>query len=364
MSDSGTTTAAAAGGRLRELASRRVAWLTDQRRDAAGEPGSAPALVVLLGREHYVERRRRYPIASRRDLEAVLRQELSGAPPTLTLISPVRDDRREVTFYELKPDAAAQVGRTVWLVPESLALAATLAPGEIATVARAGCRYFVAASGVSQPAGGALASAELFALASGLDAGAVTEVGEHGLRERLLSGLRRLPVDAWLRLRLASQRERQAIDWKPALTLAGAALIGYLALASGYLTLTQNVRAKALDGLGSEVESLLTAQRDVDRMLAEQQGFAAVVAQRRNTYQLWQVVSVAWGKGAELTGVELRDDQLIVRGSAPVATDVLGAVSVIPGVANARFSSPVRTGRQGREEFAISLDLGEVPGRG
>jgi hypothetical protein len=364
MSDSGTTTAAAAGGWLRERVSRRVAWLTDERRDAAGEPGTAPALVVLLGREHYVERRRRYPIASRRDLEAVLRQELSGAAPTLTLVSPVQDDRREVTFYELKPEVTAQVGRTVWLVPESLALAATLAPGEIATVARAGFRYFVAASGTSQPSGGALANAGLYALASGLDAGALTEVGEHGLRERLLTGLRRLPVDAWLRLRLASQRERAAIDWKPAVTLAGAALIGYLALASGYLMLTQHSRAKALDGLGSEVESLLVAQRDVDRMLAEQQGLAAVVAQRRSTYRLWQVASVAWSKGAEIASVELRDDKLIVRGNAPVATDVLGAVSVIPGVANARFSSPVRSGRQGREEFAISLDLGAEPGRG
>ncbi|MCM2311514.1 MAG: hypothetical protein NDI84_08925, partial [Steroidobacteraceae bacterium] len=71
-----------------------------------------------------------------------------------------------------------------------------------------------------------------------------------------------------------------------------------------------------------------------------------------------------WSKGADIASVELRDDQLVVRGNAPVATDVLGAVSVIPGVANARFSSPVRSGRQGREEFAISLDLGAEPGRG
>jgi hypothetical protein len=364
MSETGTTIGNGAGGRLRAWLSRRVTWLTDERRDASGAASAAPSLVVLLGREHYVERRRRYPIAARRDLDAVLRQELAGAPPTLTLIAAPQDDRREVTFYEIKPEASERLGRALWVVPESLAVAATLAAGEVASVERHGLRYFVAANGVSQPAGGALATADLFALASGLDAGRNAELGETGLRERLLDGLRRLPASAWLRLRLPSQRRRLQVEWKPVAMLVAAVLGVYLTLASGYLMLTRHARESELASLGGEVENLLAAQRDVDRMLAEQQGLAAVMAERRSTYRLWQVASVAWGKGAELIGVELLDDQLVVRGNAPVATDVLAAVSAIPGVAEARFSSPVRTGRQGREEFAISLSLAEVAGDG
>ena len=269
MSDSQATSGSATGMKLARLLADRVAWLTDQRRDADGRPSAAPALVVLLGREHYIERRRRYPITAWRDLDAVLRQELVGAPPTLTLVSPVRDDQREVTLFELKAGVLDQVGRAVWLVPESLALARTLTAGEIACVDRAGFRYFVAANGVSQPASGALATAELFALASGLDVGVASQFDATSLRGRLLNGLRRLPADAWLRLRVPSQRVRLQVDWKPVLTVAGAALVGYLALASGYLTFTRQAREAELQDLGGEVETLLTAQRDVDRMLAE-----------------------------------------------------------------------------------------------
>ena len=85
MSETSEGIAGGMAGRLMTTLGNRVVWLTDQRRDAAGLANAAPALVVLLGREHYVERRRNYPISSRRDLEGVLKQELAGAPPALTL---------------------------------------------------------------------------------------------------------------------------------------------------------------------------------------------------------------------------------------------------------------------------------------
>lgn len=123
MNGTDTASADGIGGRLAAALSNRVVWLTDERRDASGAPTAAPALVVLVGREHYTERRRTYPISSRRDLDGVLKQELAGTPPTLTLVAAARDDKREVTFFELKPGAVERAGRCVWLVPESLALA-------------------------------------------------------------------------------------------------------------------------------------------------------------------------------------------------------------------------------------------------
>ena len=227
------------------------------------------------------------------------------------------------------------------LVPESLALAATLPAGRVATVERAGFRYFLASGGVSQPAGGAVTSADLFAMAAGLDASdAVTITGER-LHDRIVSGLRQLKPDTWRQLRMPSLGQRVEIDWQPLATMAGVGLVAYLALGSGYLAVAREAREKELAGLGGEVENLLVAQRDVDRMLSEQAGLAAVMADRRNTYRLWQVVSVAWSKGAQIKSVELRDATLTVRGDAAVAIDVLAAVDAIPGFADAKFSAPV-----------------------
>lgn len=355
----GTTTVVTdgAGGRLARALSGRIAWLTDERRDAAGTPSDAPALVVLLGREHYVERRRTYPISSRRDLDGVLRQELAGAPPTLTLIAPARDDKREVTCFELKPGALERAGRCVWIVPESLALAQTLPPGSVASVERHGLRYFVAANRISQVAAGAVTTAQFFALAAGLDVEEFVEIGADGLRDRLVAGLRRLPVDVWWRFHVPGLRPRLPVDWRPLLAAAAVAGLAYLGLASAYLTLTQKARERELAGLGGQVEELLVAQRDVDRMLAEQQGLAALLAERRPSYRIWHVVSVAWSKGATLRSVELKDTTLTLRGNAKVATDVLAAVAAVPGFSDARFSSPVRMGNLDLEEFTLTLTM-------
>jgi hypothetical protein len=352
------------GVRLRDMLGKRVVWLTDERRDASGSPSRVPALVTVLGREHYVERRRQYPILSRRDLDGVLAQELAGAPPTLTAVLPAHDDKREVAFFEIRPSALERAGPCVWVVPESLALAATL-PGErVATVERQGLRYFLAADGTSQPSGGAVTSADLFALAAGLDSTDGITISAEGLHARLVDGLGRLPAETWLRFRTPSLRPRLAIEWKPIAAMAGVGLTAYLALASGYLMITRNARESELAGLGGEVDRLLVAQRDVDRMLAEQTGVAAVMADRRNTYRLWQVVAVAWSKGAVLTGVELQDATLTLRGSAAVATDVLAGVDAVPGFTDARFSAPVRQSNADREEFTVTLTMQPEAGRG
>jgi hypothetical protein len=353
-----TTDRAAAGGRLHGALRRRIVWLTDQRRDLEGDPGNAAALVAVLGREHYVERRRKYPIHSRRDLEAVLRQELAEAPPTLTLIGEPDQEKREVSFFELRPGVLERVGRAFWLVPESAVLAGTLPRGRVASVERDGYSYFLSANGVSQPAGGTVATAELFALAAGLDSGeAPLSLGRSDLVARLPQGLRSLPTDAWLRFRQPAAARRAPLEWRRIATVAAVALASYLAFASGYLLLTRESREARLAELGPEVDSLLAAQREVDLLAARQAGLDGVLEGRADTYQLWRIVGTAWASGARLSAIELEDFELTLRGSAPAATDVLVALDESPGVTGARFSAPVRGGKGGLEDFAITLRL-------
>lgn len=350
--------------RLFEALRRRVVWVTDARRDTEGRPNDAAALVAVLGREHYQERRRAYPVRGLRDLHRVLALELANAPATLTLIGPLRDDRREVTFFELDPRVLERVGRALWLVPESLPLALTLPAQRVAAVERNGLRYFLAASGVSQLAGGAVSNPTLFALAVGLDADAQSvALGVGELPSRLLQGLRRLPTAAWLRLLSPTLRTSATIAWRPLVTLTAVGLTGYLLLASAYLSLAESLRKKELDGLGPEVAELLETQRQVERLGLEQQALARVLAERRPSYAVWHVAALAWQKGALLEGFALSDGRLTLRGSAPVATEVLGALAADPSVTDARFGAPVRQVVD-REQFLITLTLADGVDRG
>lgn len=347
--------------RLRTVLSRHVVWLTDARRDGLGAPSGAAALVLVLGREHYLERRRQYPVRGWRDLHRVLKLELADAPGTLSVIGPLHEDRREVTFFELRPGSAERIGRALWVVPETAALAAALAPTDVVTVERDGLRYFLAGSGQSQPAGGAIPTAELFALAVGAGVERPIPVWEReAARQRLLSGLRRMRPDAWLRLLRPSLEARWEIAWKPLATLAAGGLVVYLALASAWLAGAQRSRERALDSLGPEVETLLGVQREVQGLETEQRGIGQILAGRRDTYEVWRLAAEAWKRGARLTGLQLADSRLTLRGSAPAATDVLAAIAAAPGVADARFSAPVRREAAG-EEFAISLTLTGAP---
>jgi hypothetical protein len=348
-------------GRLRSWLSaeltQRVVWVTDVRRDGHGQVSDRPALVAIVGREHYSERRKVYPVRARRDLERVLSLELRGAPATLRLIGPLQDERREVTFYELGPEAAAKAGRALWLVPESMVLARTLAGREIAEVERGGLRYFLAASGASQRAGGALLSPGIFALAVGVDADREPLwLGEAEVRERLLEGLRRLPPVTWLGMLNPAARPGLAVEWRPLAALAGAGLAGYLCLASGYLAVATSLRERELESLGPEVGELLVAEREVDRLAAEQQGLASIVTGRAATYHVWRIAARAWAQGASISGLSLEDGRLTVRGSAPAATAVLEALAAEPGVSDARFAAPTREAR-GLEQFVITLTL-------
>lgn len=345
-------------GRLEAALKRRIVWLTDERRDLLGAATTGHALVVVLGREHYTERRRKYPIHSQRDLEAVLAQELTHAPETLTLIGEPAQDKREVTFFELRPDALQKVGSAVWLLPESALLARTLPAGRVASFERYGYRYFLSATGASQPSGGMVATPELFALAMGLDAGeGALQLDRQAAAKRLTRGMRALPPSAWLRLRRPSRLRQSQIEWRFMATVAGVGLAAYLALASGYLLWTRETREAQLEALGGEVESLLAAQREVDRLAAKRAGLGKVWGDRADTYHMWRIAGMAWGRGAQLSAIELKDRDLTLRGRAPVATDVLAVLDQSAGVAGAKFSAPVRGGRDGFEEFVISMKL-------
>lgn len=355
-----TSKASSLLGRLEAALKHRIAWLTDERRDLLGAPTGAPALIVVLGREHYTERRRSYPIHSRRDLEAVLAQDLAHAPDTLTLIGDPEQDKREVSFFELRPNVLEKVGSALWLLPESALLARTLPAGRVASIERDGYRYFLSASGASQPAGGMVATPELFALAIGLAAGqgeGALQLDREAAAGRLPRGMRALPTSAWLRLRRPSRVRQPQVEWRAVAMAAGAGLAAYLALASGYLLWTREAREAELESLGAEVESLLAAQRQVDRLAAQRAGLDKVWRDRADTYEIWRIAGLAWGKGAQLTAIELKDFELTLRGKASVATDVLALIDQSPGVKDAKFSAPVRSGRDGLEEFVISLTL-------
>ena len=339
---------------------RRMVWLTDTRRSVLGEPMQGRALLTVLGREHYAERRKAYPIRSLRDLRRVLAQELQGRPPTLTLIGPWLNERHDVAFFELLPGVLEQLDATVWVIPESLVLAQTLPAQRVAIVSGNGLEYFLAASGVSQIAGGAVRVASVFAMATGLDPDQDAEhIDRAASAERVRQGLSQLSADIWLRFLKPGMRVGAGIAWQPLAISFAVIFVAYLALGFGYLSITQWRREVELKALGPEVSALIESQHHMEGMARTQHALAQVINDRQPSYPLWHVALIAWQKGAMLRNISIVDGKATLNGSAPVATDVLAAVAADPAVSGARFASPVRQGV--RQDFTITFRFVAVP---
>jgi hypothetical protein len=340
-------------------------WLTDERRNLLGASSDGWALVLFLGREHYTERRKKYPPLTWRDLRGVLRQELSGAPPTLTAVSQIDGDHREVAFFEVRPGSANHLSRALFVVPESVAVAGALTGNGAARVERDGFTYFVTSSGMSQPAGGAVADVQIFAIAAGLDAEAGTiSLGRVETLEHVLRGVRRLSPFAWAQFHRPLRGSGPGIRWQLIGKLLGAALLVYLTAVSGYLGFSINTREAEMVALGPDVETLLKVQQELDRLDAERGSLIDVLAERHYSYIVWRFVATAWSKGASVSDVRLADDQLTIQGAAPSSTDVLAAIASIPQAKDARFTAPVRSGADGGEDFSISVTIWQVADHG
>jgi len=276
---------------------RYVTWHTSESRNLSRRQGDYFPVVCILGREHYSERSKSYPALRRRDLEKVLRQELAGEPPTLTLLGPIVGDRREVRFYRLDRAVIDSLPRSLFIVPESVLLGTQLPADSWADVRRQDYRYFLFANGPSQPAGGALGERELVAMAAGIDLDSVPE--EWHESDELLGRLRRaLPaLHAWSWWSCRNPMPRRfsfaGVEWKQIALTAAVMLFAYLTLSSIYLQAFLSQRQAALDALGPDIQAALVADNEARVFASRTNALIELWSGRSDTQRLWEAVAAA-----------------------------------------------------------------------
>lgn len=359
-------------GRFARAVARRllshVTWHASRSCNLAGRSGSHVPLVVILGREHYAERQKSYPGLRTRDLGKVLQEELAGEPPTLTLIGPVRGDSREVRFFRLDRAVLEELPRSLFVIPESVALGAQLTADNWADVERQNYRYFLFRDGVSQPFGGALGQRDLVALAAGVDPDRIPEEyrGTDELLQRLGRSLSSLPLSTWWSCRNPLPRDfgLERVAWKPVAMTAGVMLFAYLILTSLYLQASLSQRENALEVLEPQIQEGLVADNEARELAARKDALASLWSGREDTQRLWQAVGIALQNRAIIARIDMRDARVNLRGEAPDASEVLAALASMPGFADVSFDAPVVARRGGRQSFALSLNLVDEPGSG
>lgn len=350
--------------RLRERVVRwltqRVFWVGRQVTALSGEMTGIRPLVTIVGREHYAESRRKYPIRSWRELAAAVALELRGKSTSLAFIGPWSEGHREVAIFEISSSFSGDGARAFFWIPESLLISSHLGPSNIADIDRDGLRYFCSQNSASQLSGGVIRSPEIYAASAGVSSSAaIVRLDRELLAEIFLKELPCLSFEYWFRA-LRPGFASELIDWlRPAAIVAAVTSLIYLVAISLVLTGTTLWRERQLRGMGSDVGALLSLQRKIDAGEREVTLMADVLAAKPQTFRAWQLASIVWVSGGVLTNMVIADREITIRGSVPVATDLLSSLSKLDGFESAKFGSPVRQNGS-REEFTIIIRLKEI----
>lgn len=335
----------------------RLVWLAADRLSFNGEPEDRFALLAVIGREHYREYRKKYPIASRSELSRVIDLETHGRAGVFYRIGPLADNFREVQFFELPDAFLAAPPRALFWIPESVVVSLTLAQSDVAAVSRDQFCYFVASSGINQVRGGAIVSPVLFRMAAGVPLeGIDQELTGAEIFPALERGLRRLRPDDWWSFRGPEFQRSLGELWRPILALTASLALVYLTAVSAYLVGALALREWQLEKLGPEVTPLLEAQRKVDLLAAERTSMKNVMDRRIAVWPMWGIATQVWAAGGSFTGVSFRDGEVVIDGRAPSAIKVLETLSARKDVVSAKFDSAVRQAAD-QQQFVIRLRL-------
>lgn len=347
----------------RELLSRLV-WLTHERLGFDGEQSDKYAFAVVVGREHYRERRKKYPIASRAELRRVIALETLGRAGVFARIGPLVDNAREVQFFELPDTFLASPPRSLFWIPESVALSLALTETDVATVRRGDFCYFLSSRGTNQLLGGAIVSPKLFRMAAGipLDGADRQFEGSEDVVAALKSGLVRLRPEDWWDFRGPEFQRAAGELWRPATAFVAGFGFLYLVMVSAYLSGALALRQYQIERLGPEVTPLLQAQRQIDSLAAERAAMKRIVDSRVAAWPMWEIAADVWADGGSLTSMSFNGGDVILNGVAPSAIKVLERLAARKGVVWARFDAGVRQSNEG-QQYVIRVRLtGSVAG--
>jgi len=335
----------------------RLVWQIGERVSFTGEVGEKYALLAIIGREHYRERRTRYPVTSRADLARIVNLETRGKLGILTRIGPLVDNTRVVQFFELPESFVTNPPRALFWIPESVVAALALESTEVATISREDFCYYVAQSGANQLRGGAIVSPSLFRMAAGVPLEGVDRdlVGVDAL-PLLERGFWRLRPEDWWSFVGPEARSIVSELWRPVSAVVVASMFLYLLAVSAYLSGALAVREWQLERLGPAVTPLLEAQRRVDALATERAEMKKILDARAPVWPMWEIATQVWLGGGPFTRLSFKEGEVIIDGRAPSAVKVLEGLAARKDVSAARFDSAVRQAGD-QQQFVIRLRL-------
>ena len=325
--------------------------------------------LVVVGRQHYFETVRDYPIGNRNDVNSVLKNEPWRFPHAglrLNKIARLSTEAHRVTSWIIKPEVFHEIaGRPLWVVPES-ACFTELKMGQSLAHERFGGTVFIAMT----PDGLTSSCGQQGAFEQRVGTHKLSAENEQDRPMLRISGSH--ASDAMLRglfeiLRVAPLRFFNGIQitalasysWGKAAKLSAIMCAVYLLVTSLYLSVAitwvdyrlESDRLAAEKSLSNRAAVILYRQK-IDEI-------RAAVSKFEPLWVTWDIFLDLKAMGTQFRAVNSSRETVTLYLTAPRATSILDWLSRDERVVSAEFARPVRNVR-GFEEFAVKITLRNV----
>jgi hypothetical protein len=341
-----------------------------------GEESKANPRWLVLGREHYFETVKEYPIANKRDLLQALEYDDDKAPfegVTLHYIERINEQSHRVTFWVIHPEVFNFLPVRPWLIiPESFVFSKAIDKNttlgalsfnkKTVFIAKTGKGF---SSGIKTPQ---TATIDSFAFATGAPSGNNEKIyvttNNHDFESLLYQGLKSLTYNQVKGLFVKAKKiQWHNYPWQSAASISLVVFCGYLTLTSAWLAVKQYRLDNQLEEQVTKVNKALALQNEYRQQMAWQEKLSEPLKDKVPYWHVWHIVLDTISTGAEISAVHFKNNKILVEGDTNQsvrATDVLAKISNNSYVASPSFSKPVRK-RRNKEEFSISLNITEQP---
>lgn len=320
------------------------------------------ARIVIVAKCHYSESWQSFSSVNKKDLQKIIQLKKSTQSKSCIIFQSFENktiDGFDIKITTFDQDLINELGANKILIPETELFNHATDTTHVFQLDTIAGTLFSGGHGIktmSSYAKGVLADIEMYKLSAGLPQNAQSTIIEQKyfadflinqlLEQRLDSLIKRISVKPkeWVNI-----NKLHILYWAPLLT----ALCFYLVSNSYLFMQTIRVEEKLAEG-GEQVSTLLEQKQRQEQKRSTLALLSTEFKNERLVHNYWEVIYHLVECGMKVTRISYNKGQLVIRGNADKASEVLSGIAKNVQVKRASFEGPVRKSR-GRDNFILTI---------
>ena len=322
--------------------------------------------VLILGKEHYSEENRTFPVQSRQELRKILALESTANNTDIILykIGDYIDGVRKVVMWSCAKETFNHWGvKPLLVIPESLLLLSS-SPKQLVVLFREKQTFWFYDSQekyLSSAKKGLITSTQMFMASAGLS----TDISQREVTEQhYLSILTNQLAPVLMRHLLGLQtglRQLQSVDWRNYAKYCGGActvlFVAYFSLTSIYLKLRLSSAVATSQTLSGKTDSVFMLKKQLTEIELRQEQLSEVSSIPGAPSVIWRLISPLMQREVIITRLNyLPDGRVVMAGNANKDTEVLAFLNKDDLVDTPKLNSGTRT-VDGKDYFNIVFKI-------